>query len=441
MMPQSTCIEKVVLATAMTNPNLIDDIIDLMQESYFYSSIHKKVFNCIETLYSRGTGIDIVTLAEEMRTQKCLKDCGGELFLCELTESISSVSKIEGHVNILKNKATLRDIIVSSTEILGKAYEPDVNVGNLIDFSEKKTIGFSEETYASKISNVKDILPGTLENIERRSRDEIKGIITGFPSLDRMIYGFEGGQLTVIAGRPSMGKTALALNFALNAIKLMQTHVLIFSIEMSKEQLVRRCMASEAKISMGRLRSGKLTHDDWTQLNSTVSSLVNYPLYIDDDTNTTISSIKSKTRRMYKQENIGMVIIDYLQLMKLEGGDDVSTSEKTGSITRGLKQISKELNIPVIALSQLSRQTENRPDPRPKMSDLRNSGEIEQDADIIIFPFREEVYKNDLELKGVAELIVAKQRDGSTGKVPAKFSFQGQYSLFEEVAEGPYDSF
>jgi replicative DNA helicase len=431
--PSAIDIEKSVIASMMTNISIIADNVGFVNEDYFYSSANKTIFSAIIEMFSKGVAVDVLTVSEKLRSIGELENVGGECYLSDIAYDIQSFDSIDSHVKILKDKMMLRKMISVSTRIANSSFDPDADCSEIIDSAEKEISEVSLSRFSGEEKTIREVMAETTDDLDKRMRGQIVGLTTGSVGLDMMIGGMEGGNLIIIAGRPSMGKTALALCMIYSAMTVQSAYCAIFSYEMSNKQIMRRLIAIALSISIYKMRTGDLGTEEWRKINDMCSNLDKYPLFLDDDSSNTLSVIKAKCRRMKKNNNLKLIVVDYLQLMPHEGKYE-NNNLAIGAISRGLKALAKELDVPVIALSQLSRLVEQRADNRPTLADLRGSGEIEQDADIVIFPFREDKYKKDAP-KGVAEIIVGKQRDGETGTVNSKFMFVGEYGRFDEVSD------
>jgi replicative DNA helicase len=403
----------------------------------FYASSHRGVFSCIRDMAYRDVPVDIVTLAEELRKREQLEKVGGEAFLSELVENVATSANIAYHVRILESKATLRHLITMAGEVATECFGADADAKSVLDKAESRIFQLSMSRNVGALQSLHDLLPRTFEDIERYGKEGgIEGVKSGFTHLDDMTTGFHEGDLVIVAGRPGMGKTSFCLSLALNAALRSQTAVTtaLFSLEMSQAQLVQRMLCAEAKIDMKRLRSGRLSKNELNVLGLHAGPLYEAPIWIDDTPGINVMEIRAKCRRLKMRENLGLVIIDYLQLMS--GVDKVeSRQQEISTISRSLKGLAKELGVPVVALSQLSRAVEQRGgDHRPQLSDLRESGAIEQDADMVMFVYREHHYKRDDDsLRNIAEIIVGKQRNGPVGSV--KVSFIPEFTHFDNLDE------
>ena len=425
--PWSEEAEISVLSAMLIDGDAVARAVEMVDDSSFYREGNRRVFRAMLRLYSRGEVIDVVTLSDELKSAGELEGAGGMSYLARLVDAVPTAANIEYHCRILKDKSVLRKLIDASTDIIQDAYgAPAGEVEDTLDRAEQRIF---------QIAQASDRQGFVLQ----RSPGSITGVAAGFPDLDNMTAGFQPGDLVVVAGRPSMGKTALALNFAQHAAIEQDVSTAIFSLEMSKESLVQRLLCAEGRVDSGRLRRGRLQDDEYARLATAAGHLNTAPIWIDDSPAITALEVRAKARRLAAETNLGLLVVDYLQLMA--GPRNVENrQQEISAISRSLKAVAKELNIPVIALSQLSRGPEQRTDKRPLLADLRESGAIEQDADVVMFVYREEAYRKDGDmldekgesLEGRAELIVGKQRNGPTGTV--QLYFHKAYTLFESLA-------
>lgn len=453
--PQNIEAEQSVLGAILIENDAIDKIAGILDSSGddFYRDAHRKIFKAIRSLKDKeNEPVDLVTLPAALKNMGALESVGGVSYLAALVESTPTAANIVYYAKIVREKALLRKLINSSTEIVTRCYNGGEKIDDLLDDAEKIIFEVAQDKTKRAFYHIKDLVTDTFKAIEGLSGKEghITGVRTGFDKFDELTSGLQPSDLIIIAGRPSMGKTAFCLNIAQNAAEAGYP-VAIFSLEMSKEQLAQRLLASKAKVNLHKLRNGKLRDEDWSRLIRAVDSLHEQPIFIDDTSAQSALEIKAKARRLTNQYGIKLVIVDYLQLMK--GRHDADNREQEISdISRSLKAMAKELNVPVIALSQLSRMTERREGNRPQLADLRESGAIEQDADVVAFVYRKVVYtpcKCPEELKGKepcscerskiakdAEIIIEKQRNGPTDTV--KLTFLKEYTSFENQASGYY---
>jgi replicative DNA helicase len=435
--------EQSVLGAILLDSTIYDQVADILQASDFYAGAHRVIFQAIAQLLEQGEPADPVTLQQFLQKQDELQTVGGSGYLAQLIDTVPSTANAAAYARLVRDKSLLRELAKQATTIIESIYQgKNIPLDKLLDEAEQRifSVGEGRTLRTANYFPLKSVLMPVLHSIEQQMK--LKGTVTGVPTgyvdLDRMLSGLQNSDLLILAGRPSMGKTSFAMNIAANAAIDHQVPVAVFSLEMSKEQLVSRMLSSSARIDAQKLRTGWLDERDYGQLISTATRLSDAPLYIDDTPAISISALRARARRMRREQKIQLILIDYLQLMQGELKTENRVQE-ISQISRGLKALAKELNIPVIALSQLSRKLEDRPNKRPILSDLRESGAIEQDADVVMFVFREEVYKeNDPSLTGLAEIIIAKQRNGPTGKV--KLTFQKQFTRFENHADTRYGS-
>ena len=436
--PQNLDAELSILGGILLDNNAINNVIELLRAEDFYREAHKKIFNTMIDVQEKGEPVDLITLSEALKTSGMLEEVGGPAYIASLADGVPTAANIGYYAKIVKEKAILRGLINTATEIVTKGYEESAEVDSFLDYAESRIFEISQNKVKPSFFPIKSIVKDSFKTIEELygRKDLVTGVPTGFSELDKMTSGFQASDLIIVAGRPSMGKTAFALNVALNSVKEGRDEiepVAIFSLEMSKEQLVSRMLCSEARVDASRLRGGYLADSDWPKLTRAAGVLSEAPLYIDDTPAISVLEMRAKARRLKADKGLGMIVVDYLQLMR--GRDGMKSREQEISeISRSLKALAKELDLPVVALSQLSRAVEQRGgDKRPMLSDLRESGSIEQDADIVMFVFREEFYKRDDEdLKGLAEIIIGKQRNGPVGT--AKLAWLSEYTRFEDLA-------
>ena len=438
--PQNLEAETSVLGAVLLENEALNRVLEILQEDDFYRNAHRRIFSAILHLYEHSEPVDLITLSEVLKTRGELDDVGGVEYLNSLANAVPTAANISYYAKIIKEKAILRKLINRATEIVSQSYSNSGDVDEFIDQAERTIFEISEDRVRPSFYPIKDLIKSSFKTIERlyEKRQLITGVPTGFQRLDELTSGLQPSDLIIIAGRPSMGKTALALNIAQNASVQAAIPAAIFSLEMSKEQLALRMLCSEAKVDAHRLRGGFLSEADWPRLTRAAGSLSEAPLFIDDTPGLSALEMRAKTRRLKIEHNLGLVIVDYLQLMRGRASAD-SREQEISDISRSLKALAKELSIPVIALSQLNRRVEERGDKRPQLSDLRESGAIEQDADVILFLYREEVYNKSEENRGKAELIIGKQRNGPTDKVD--LAFLDKYTRFENLSGLKEDSY
>ncbi|MBF0285905.1 MAG: replicative DNA helicase, partial [Magnetococcales bacterium] len=430
--------EQSVLGAVMLDNAVMDQVGDLISADDFYVGAHRVIFQEIEGMLGRGEPVDPVTLQQALERHAELEAVGGADYLTRLFTTVPSAANAKAYARVVRDKAVLRDLARQATTIVEKVYQTPNRVHELLDDAEARifAVGEKMDQRRSEYQDVRGILIPVMERIERlmEHQESVTGVSTGFIDLDRMLAGLQPSDLLIVAGRPSMGKTALAMNMAANAALHGGTPTVVFSLEMSKEQLVTRLLASTGMIDAQGLRTGRMRDEDYAKLSHTADLLSKCPLYVDDTPALSVTALRSRARRLKREHKIGLIVVDYLQLMRGSDSNAENRVQEISEISRGLKAVAKELSVPVVALSQLSRQVEQRPDKRPILSDLRESGSIEQDADVVMFVFREEYYKpNDPALTGLAEVIVAKQRNGPTGSV--KLTFLHPYTRFDNRAE------
>lgn len=420
--PQNLEAEQAVLGAMMLEPDSGSSVFEMLQPEDFYRDNHRLIFSAIQDLFEKGDPIDLVSVAEVLRQQGRLEQVGGIATISEIARSVPSAANVEYYAKLVTEKALLRQLIRASSSILERGYEPGEEARNLLEEAEKLILDLSRRRVKDGFSFIRDVLLETFEKIEYLYAH--KGNLTGVPSfftdLDRMTSGWQPSDLVIIAARPSMGKTALVLNMAQNAAVRAKVPVAIFSLEMSKEQLVQRMLCGEAMVDQQRVRTGDLLDADWPKLTRAVGPLSDAPIFIDDTVGISLAELRSKARRLKMEHNLGLIIIDYLQLLSV-GKKTESRQQEVAQISRTLKGLARELKVPVIALSQLNRGVEQRQDKRPVMSDLLESGAIEADADVISFIYRDEYYHSESEKKGIAEIIIAKHRNGPVGTVSLGF--------------------
>ena len=438
--PQNLEAEESVLGSILLDNNALDRVVELIHPDDFYRGAHRKLFRAMLDLSERNEPVDLITLAEALKARGDLGDVGGAAFLAELAGRVPTAANVVHYARIVRDRAVLRGLIQVSTEIATRGYEGVDDVPALLDRAEQLIFDISERQTRNAFSRLADVLVGSLKTIELlyEQKQSVTGVATGFADLDRMTSGLQPSDLIIVAGRPSMGKTAFCLNIAENAALRSDVGVAIFSLEMSKEQLAMRMLCSEARVDLARVRTGHLSDREFPRLAMAAGRLADAPIYIDDTPALTILELRAKARRLKRDAaaKLGLVIVDYIQLMRSSEGKD-SREQEISEISRSLKALAKELNLPVVALSQLNRQVENRSPPIPRLADLRESGAIEQDADVIVFLYREEYYQEDSDKKGLADIIVAKQRNGPTGDV--QLTFLREYTRFENREVSPDD--
>ncbi len=431
--PQNISAEQAALGSMLLQEDAILHGVDILRPEDFYKKSHQIIFKCILELFEKGRGVDLVTLTEELNRVSLLEEIGGVTYLTNLINSVPTAANIEYYIKIVEEKSILRNLINSATKIISMGYEEKEDAKVLLDKAEHLVFEISQRNIKQSFVSIKELITDSYEKIEDLYHREefITGVSSGFDEFDEITTGFQPSEFIVIAGRPAMGKTAFCMSIAQYASISKNTPVAIFSLEMSKSQLVQRMLFSEARIDAQNLRKGRLAEKDWAPLSNAAGRLSSAPIFIDDTAGITCLEIKAKARRLKAQHNLGLVIIDYLQLISSSGRIE-NRQQEISEISRSLKGLARELNVPVIAVSQLSRAVEQRIERRPRLSDLRESGAIEQDADLVVFIYREEYYKPKTEKKGIAEIIISKQRNGPTGKV--ELTFVKEYAKFENLA-------
>lgn len=438
--PHSLEAEQSVLGALMLDNKAWDKIVDKVTSQDFYQHGHRTIFTTLYELARKSSPFDVLTVADALKNLDELDNVGGELYLFELARNTPSASNIAAYADIVRERSILRQLITIANDIADTAFHPQGQVSaEILDKAEQKIFKIAEQgARGSGPVSITEYLAKATDRIDTlyHSGQSVTGVSTGFKDLDEMTSGLQSGDLVIVAGRPSMGKTAFAMNIAENAAIRSQQPVLVFSMEMPGEQLALRMMSSLGRIDQQRVRNGKLHDDDWPRITSAVSMLSDAPMFIDDTPALSPAEVRARARRLVREHGkLGLIVVDYLQLMQVPGYKENRTNE-ISEISRSLKALAKELHVPVIALSQLNRSLEQRHDRRPVMSDLRESGAIEQDADLIAFIYRDEVYNEDSPDKGKAEIIIAKQRNGPIGKI--MLTFLGQYTVFENYTAPHY---
>jgi replicative DNA helicase len=438
--PHSVEAEQSVLGGVMLDPSSWDQIADVVSSEDFYRNDHRLIFAAIGALTERDQPPDALTVSEHLDRQGELAAAGGLPYLSQLVRDVPSSANVRAYARIVRERAMLRQLVKIGNAIAGSVHEEEGRtVDELVDLAEQKVFDIADrgQRQGSGFIALKEILPKTIDRLDVLSHTEgdITGIPTGFADMDQRTAGFQRGDLIIVAGRPSMGKTTLAMNIAENAAIAHQVPTAIFSMEMSAEQLSFRMIGSIGRVNQSHLRTGNLTDEDWSRIDSAVSIMSGAPIYIDDAPALTPTEVRARARRLKREHGLGLIVIDYLQLMTVAGTKENRATE-ISEISRSLKALAKELRVPVVALSQLNRSVEQRTDKRPVMSDLRESGAIEQDADLIVFIYREEVYEPDTPRKGVADIIIGKQRNGPIGEF--HLTFLGEFTKFENLVAEAY---
>jgi len=428
-LPQSIEAEQSVIGSMIIDKNSIAKVMEGLEEDDFYRDGHKAIYKAILEMFRNDMAVDLVTLLEYLKSTDMLERAGGVTYITELSASVPTTANLSAYIKIVSDKSTLRKLIKASTAIIEESYNRQDKVENVVDIAEKKIFNIAENRTSKDFEPLSDVLERGFLQIEKlfNNKGEITGVGSGFADLDSMTSGFQPGDMILIAARPSMGKTTFALNIAEHAALREQKSVVIFSLEMSKEQLAYKLLCSEANVDMLKLRTGALEDSDWENIARATGPLSKAKVYIDDTAGVTVMEMRSKCRRLKIEYGIDLIVIDYLQLMSGGSGTD-NRQQEVSEISRSIKALAKEMECPVIALSQLSRAPEQRADHRPMLSDLRESGSIEQDADLVMFLYRDEYYNKETEDKNIGECIIAKQRNGPVGTV--KMAWLGQYSKF-----------
>lgn len=432
VMPNDINAEQAVLGSLLVDSEAITNVVGILKAEDFYRADHKLIYTAMLDLYNQGKVIDILLLKEQLILQNALEKIGNMEYLMSLAEAVPTTSNLQEYVGIVEQKSILRKLINASNEISSLSYSQNKEMDFILEQAEGKIFNILQNRNTQGYSSLKDILIDTFDMIEKlyNKKSNVSGIESGFIDLDLKTSGLNPSDLVIVAARPAMGKSAFVLNIASYVSKTQSVPVMIFSLEMSKEQMVNRILCSEAEVDSNKVRTGKLEGDDWIKLGKTSGPLSSQKIYIDDTPGLTGAELRAKCRKAKLEKDIGLVIIDYLQLMQGKERSE-GRQQDISDISRSLKILAKELNIPVIALSQLSRGPDSRDDHRPRLSDIRESGAIEQDADIVLFLYRDDYYNPDTEDKNIAEVIVAKNRNGTTGTV--QLAWQGQYTKFKNL--------
>ena len=430
-LPYNLEAEQSVIGSMLIDKTAILRVVEVLKGDDFYRDSHKVIFNAIFDLYQKDTPIDMITLLEHLRSAEKLEASGGITYISEISNSVPSTANLSSYIKIVDDKSTLRKLIRASTEIMENCYNKQDNVEEVMDIAQQKVFNIAEKKNSGDFEPMNTVLERGFLEIERifNNKGETTGISSGFPELDEKTAGFQKGDMILIAARPSMGKTTFALNLAEYAALREGKSIALFSLEMSKEQLAYKLLCSEANVDMTKLRNGNLEDKDWENIAKASGPLAAAKIYIDDTAGTSVMEMRSKCRKLKMEHGIDMIVIDYLQLMS--GSNTESRQQEVSEISRSIKALAKEMQCPVIALSQLSRAPEQRTDHCPMLSDLRESGSIEQDADLVMFLYRDEYYDEETEDKNVAELIISKQRNGPVGTI--KLAWIGQFSKFARL--------
>lgn len=430
--PQNTEAEKSVLGAMLIDEEAIGAAIEILDETWFYEEAHRKIFRAITGLYGERKNVDLITLSDKLRKEGTLDEIGGASYLSLIIDLVPTSANVEHYAHIVKEKGVLRRLIRNATQIVSESYESNGNVESVVDNAERLIFEVADLKQKQKSVHIKELIKKSIETLDHlyQRKQHVTGIATGFERFDHMTSGLQNSDLIIIAGRPSMGKSALAVSIAEHVGIELKQGVGIFSLEMSKEQLVQRMLCSQARVDAHKVRSGFLSPSDWPKLTAAAGKLSESQIYIDDTPAISVLELRAKARRLKANSNIQLIILDYLQLMRSTVKSD-SRQQEISEISRSLKALARELSIPVIALSQLSRAVESRQDHKPQLSDLRESGAIEQDADLVVLLMREEYYNPTEENKGIADVMIAKQRNGPVGTV--KLTFIKEYMRFENL--------
>jgi len=431
--PQNIEAEQSVLGAILLDKEVLSNVTEIISAQDFYRDDHREIFEAIVDLYDRAEPIDLITVSEQLKMRGSLDSVGGIEYLTNLANMVPTTANAKHYAKIVEEKSILRRLIRASSEIVKMGYEASEEVSYVLDKAEKSIFDVLQKRNNQGFSPIKEVLIDTFNRLEElyNNKGYITGIATGFTDLDYKTAGLQNSDLILLAARPAMGKTSFVLNIAQYAAIHGKVPVAIFSLEMSKEQLVNRILCSEAMVDSQKIRTGKLEDSDWQKVARALGPLSEAPIYIDDTPGTTAMEIRAKCRKLKIEKNLGLIVIDYLQLMQGRAKGSESRQQEISEISRSLKILAKEINVPVLTLSQLSRAPEQRTDHRPVLSDLRESGAIEQDADIVMFLYRDDYYNPDTEKKNIAEVIIAKHRNGSTGTV--ELAWLGQYTKFANL--------
>ena len=433
--PQNIEAEQAVLGTILIQDKALLKVIDLLQPGDFYRDAHKSIYAAMMALFDKHEPHDLITVTGLLSDQNKLEDVGGAAYLASLTDIIPFTGTLVHHARIIRKKSILRRLIQTSTEVAARCYDAQDDIDTLVDEAEKTIFEIAHSKKGEGFQPMSSVVPKAFDRINRLfdKQEHITGVATGYDELDRITAGLQPAEMIILAARPSMGKTALAMNIVQHAAMIGKVPVAVFSLEMSVESLALRMLCSLGPIDSQRIRTGRLIDSDWPKLTRATGMLSEAPIYIDDTPGLTVLEMRAKARRLKSEQDLGLIVVDYLQLMQGKSSSE-NRAQEISDISRSLKAMAKELNVPVLALSQLNRSLENRTDKRPQLADLRESGAIEQDADVIMFIYRDEVY-NRAEgnpNRGLAEIIVGKQRNGPTGVI--KLSFLGEYTRFENYS-------
>ncbi len=431
--PHNLEAERSVLGAAMLDRDILTDILEEVKADDFYNENHKEIYQAIWELYRENSPVDVLTVCEALKRRSSLDMVGGRAYIATLTAEVPSTANAAEYARLVAEKSTLRQMIRTSERISEKGYEAKMDAGEILDYAEAEIFGIAQKRQKNDYAKIQDVLLENLKIIDEASKnkDKIVGIPTGFRELDERTSGLQRSDLIIVAARPAMGKTAFALNIAQQSAIKAGSSVIIFSLEMSREQLGQRLLAMQARVEMQKLKQGDLDRTDWERISMAADDLNGTKIVIDDTPGISLMEMRNKCRRLKADQGLDLIVVDYLQLMRFDGKAD-SRQQEISSISRNLKLLAREMDCPVIVLSQLSRAPEQRPDKRPILSDLRESGSIEQDADIVIFLYRDDYYNEETETPGVCEINIAKQRSGPTGKL--ELTWVSRYTKFSDKA-------
>jgi replicative DNA helicase len=434
--PQNVEAEIAVLGSMLLDHDAISQAVEILNADYFYKDSHRKIFSAMLRLFDDNKAIDIITVMEELKKTNSLDEAGGPAYISGLASAVPTTANFTHYAKIVKEKMLLRSLITTATQIVTECYDTTQEADTLVDKAEQRIFDVTSKKVESRFVSLREVIKDSIETIDGlyQRKENVTGIATGYRELDMRTAGLQSSDLVVVAGRPSMGKSALASCIVEHVGVVEKEPVAFFSLEMSKEQLVQRMLCSHARVDAHKVRTGFLSQADWPKLVNAAGKLSDAPIYIDDSPGITVLELRAKARRLKAQFDIKLIVLDYLQLMQGPSGSE-SRQQEISEISRSLKAIAKELKVPLIAISQLSRAVEQRSDHRPQLSDLRESGAIEQDADLVLLLLREEYYNPTDENKGRAEVIIAKQRNGPVGSL--NLTFIGEYMRFENMSEKP----
>ncbi|MFA7412262.1 MAG: replicative DNA helicase [Tissierellaceae bacterium] len=431
--PHSLEAEQSVLGSMILNKEAINSALEIIRPDDFYKEANREIFEAIIVLFNKNEPVDLITLSEELKRRGTLENTGGVTYLANLSSGVATTANVRYYCKIVEEKSILRRLIISCDEVMLKSYEDSEEVNAIIEGAEKSIFDITQGRHREGFFPLNEVLLKSFSQIEERAANQgaLTGVTTGFVDLDHKLSGLQKSDLVLLAARPSMGKTALALNIATNAALKGNARVAMFSLEMSKEQLVQRMISATAHVDLQKIISGRLSEDEWVQVISSMGPLSKAEIFIDDTAGISLMEMKAKSRRLKIEKGLDLILIDYLQLMQMEGRTE-NRQQEISAISRGLKALAKEMECPVVALSQLSRAPELRADHRPILSDLRESGAIEQDADVVLFLYRDDYYNEDSEKKNIGELIIAKHRNGPTGNLD--LVFKKEFTKFVNIS-------